>query len=76
MPVHAIIFIINLLIQKEDEVLKERLCSLSFCVHAVQAVPRKQRMSCPRMSYGNSIVLPTSSTSVKSRVVKSLTLVM
>jgi hypothetical protein len=41
MRVHAIIFIINFLIQKEDEVLKERLYSLSFCVHAVQAVPGK-----------------------------------
>ncbi len=35
MPVHAIIFIMIFLIQKEDEVLKERLYSLSFCVHAV-----------------------------------------
>lgn len=41
MRVHAIIFIINFLSQKENEGFKERLCSLSFCVHAVQAVPGK-----------------------------------
>ena len=52
--------------QKENETVKEQLRALSFCVHAVSGVPRKQRMSCQKTSFGNCIVLPTGSTSQKS----------
>lgn len=37
---------------------------------------KKQRMSCQRMSFGNCIVLPMSSTSLKSLMVRSHILAM
>ena len=73
--VACIILNINLT-QKENEAVKKQLLSLSFCVHAIQAVQRKKRKSCLRMNFGNSIVLLMSSTSVKSSKERRTTLVL
>ena len=51
--VPCIILNINLT-QKENEAVKKQLRSLSFCVHAIQAVQRKKRKSCLKMNFGNS----------------------
>ena len=64
------------LTQKENEAVKKQLRSLSFCVHAIQAVQRKKRKSCLKMNFGNSIVLLMSSTSVKSSKERKITLVL
>ena len=73
--VACIILNINLT-QKENEAVKKQLRSLSFCVHAIQAVQRKKRRGCLRTNFGNSIVLLMSSTSVKSSKERRNTLVL
>lgn len=56
--------------QKErNETVKKQLRTLSFCVQAVPAAPRKLRKSCLRMNFGNCFVPPLSSTSQKSLTV-------
>jgi hypothetical protein len=72
---HVLFLNINLT-QKENEAVKKQLRSLSFCVHAIQAVQRKKRKSCLKMNFGNSIVLLMSSTSVKSSKERKITLVL
>ena len=65
-----------ILTRKEHEAVKTKLRALSFCVQAVQTVTRNLRRSCQRTSSGNSIVLHTSSTSLKSSMASTLTIVM
>ena len=66
-------FILTFNSQKErNETVKKQLRTLSFCVQAVPAVPRKLRMSCQRMNFGNCLVSPMSSTSLKSLIAEKL----
>ena len=56
---------------KEYESEEQFLCALSFCVYNAQIIVQNKRLSFPKMSFGHSIVLLTSSTSWKSLTMAS-----
>lgn len=57
--------------KKQNESEEKLLCALSFCVCSVLIIAQDKRMSLPKMSFGHSFVLHTSSTSRKSLMIAS-----
>ena len=70
------LIIYYLLNKKHYESEEKILCALSFCVCSVLIIAQNKRTSRPKKNFGHSFVLPTSSTSQKSLMATSCTIVM